>query len=73
MIEIYEKNKFNFKLENYFQKKEYKKILDFMVNDKKNNDEKINFILLKNIGKTSLPGKHKLNIKELKKIFNQIT
>ncbi len=72
IIEIYKKNKFNFKLENYFKKREYKKIVDFMINDKKNNDKKINFILLKNIGKTSLPGKHKLTIKELRKIFNQI-
>ena len=41
---------------------------------KKNNDEKINFILLKNIGKTALPGKHKMSINALNnsiKKFNQ--
>ena len=30
-----------------------------MANDKKKDDEKINFILLKKIGQTTLPGKHK--------------
>ena len=32
-----------------------------MVNDKKNNDEKINLILLKRIGKTTIPGKIKMS------------
>ena len=41
---------------------------------KKNDDEKINFILLSKIGKTTQPNKHKISVKELKnkiKFFNQ--
>ena len=38
---------------------------------KKNNDDKINFILLRNIGKTALPNKSKISISDLKK--KQIT
>ena len=43
-----------------------------MKNDKKNNDEKINLILLKKIGKTTKPGEFKLSIQEIKKIFKKI-
>ena len=42
-------------------------------NDKKNNDNKINFILLKNIGKTVLPNKSKISIKNLKNISKTIS
>ena len=48
--------------------------MPYLKNDKKNNDEKINFILLNRIGKTSQPNKYKISIKELKrklKFFNQ--
>ena len=37
-------------LNNYFKKKDIRKILSFMNNDKKNNSKKINLILLKKIG-----------------------
>ena len=40
---------------------------------KKNNDSKINFILLKTIGKTALPNKNKLSINSLKKLSKAIT
>ena len=40
---------------------------------KKNNDAKINFILLKNIGKTALPNKNKLSLNYLKKISKPIS
>ena len=32
-----------------------------MVNDKKKDDDKISFILLKKVGKTTKPGKYKYN------------
>ena len=41
--------------------------------DKKNNDDKINFILLKNIGKTILPNKSKIPVKNLKNISKAIS
>ena len=40
---------------------------------KKNVDDKINFILLKNIGKTALPNKSKISIKNLKNISKAIS
>ena len=43
------------------------KLIPYLKNDKKNNDKKINFILLKKIGKTALPNKHKISVDELKK------
>ena len=39
----------------------------------KNNDEKINFILLKTIGRTTSPNKCKLTIKELTSNINHFT
>ena len=41
--------------------------------NKKNNDEKINFILLNKIGKTTMPNKYKISINELKKNIKRFT
>ena len=38
-----------------------------MIQDKKNDDSKINLILLKKIGKTTRPGQYKLALSELRK------
>ena len=43
-----------------------------MINDKKNDDQKINLILLKSIGKTTNPGTFKLSVKEMKKHFPRL-
>ena len=43
-----------------------------MLNDKKNNDNKINLILLKQIGQTTLPNAYKISAKDLKKVFEKI-
>ena len=43
-----------------------------MVNDKKNNDNKISLILLKKIGKTTNPGTVKMSFNEMKKFINKI-
>ena len=43
-----------------------------MTKDKKNNDKKINLILLKKIGQPTLPNSYKISTYELKKIFNKI-
>ena len=40
--------------------------------DKKNNDRKINLILLKEIGLTTQPNKYKISNVELKKMFSKI-
>ena len=49
------------------------KLIPFLKNDKKNEDEKINFILLKNIGTTTQPNKNKISIKNLKQNVKKIT
>ena len=70
--EIFMKNNLKYKIKSYYKKFEYNKLIKHMVNDKKNNDSKINFILLKRIGKTTQPNKYKMSTKELKKIFHKI-
>ena len=71
---IYQENNLDYTLTKYIKIKEILNLVPYLRNDKKNNDEKINFILLKNIGKTALPGKHKMSINALNnsiKKFNQ--
>ena len=52
-----------------FKKKEINKIIYFMQKDKKNVDNKINLILLKEIGKTTKPKEFSLTANEIKKNF----
>jgi 3-dehydroquinate synthetase len=59
-------------LKKKFKKNEYKQIVNYMSADKKNNDKKINLILLKKIGQTTKPNEYKISIVELKKAFNKI-
>ena len=53
-------------LKKYFLVKDINKIISFMINDKKNNSDKINLILLKKIG---IPLINKKFSKEKLKIF----
>ena len=50
------------------ENKDLTKIIGFMTNDKKNNDKKINLILLKKIGLTTKPGSQKFSGIELIKL-----
>ena len=43
-----------FDLNKFFSKKHLKKILNFMISDKKNDNKKINLIILKKIGKVNI-------------------
>ena len=43
-----------------------------MVNDKKNDDEKINLIFLKRIGKTTIPGKIKMSVDKVGNFLKKI-
>jgi len=72
LMEIYKKNNFNYKLKNFLKKKEYNSMIKFMLQDKKNDDSKINLILLKRIGKTTKPGQYKLSLNELRKINTKL-
>jgi len=70
--QIYNSNNLKYDVKKYFKKNEYNKIADYMSADKKNNDKKINLILLKKIGQTTQPNMYKISSTELKKIFNKI-
>ena len=54
-------SKLPYNIKNYFRKNDLKKILSFMLKDKKNNSDQINLILLKSIGKPIIDNKFKLN------------
>ncbi len=73
ILKIYKKNNLSYTYKKFMSKKLLDGLLPFLKNDKKNNDEKINFILLNKIGKTSLPDKFKISIKELKNYTDKIT
>ena len=66
-MSIYKDNNLIYTIKKYSSPKEIASLIPYLKNDKKNNDEKINFILLKKIGKTTLPNKYKISLKDLKK------
>ena len=66
---IYFKNNLDFSFRKYSNQNSINKLLPYLKNDKKNNDDKINFLLLKNIGKAALPNKSKISSKNLKNII----
>ena len=70
--EIYKINNFPSSLNRYFLKKDFNKIVDYMSNDKKNDDDKINLILIKKIGKTTMPGSIKMSAQQLKSVIKKI-
>ena len=70
---IYNENNLSYTYKEYSDEKNINKLIPFLKNDKKNNDDKINFILLKNIGKTTLPNKGKISISNLKKLSKTIS
>tara|TARA_B110001452_G_scaffold256090_1_gene249116 strand:+ start:597 stop:1709 length:1113 start_codon:yes stop_codon:yes gene_type:complete len=70
---IYTENNLNYLIKKYSNVSEITSLIPYLKNDKKNNDEKINFILLKKIGKTSLPNKHKISIKDLREKIKYFT
>ena len=72
LFKIYKENNLVSQFYRYFKKRDSKKIINFMTIDKKNNDQKINLILLKNIGKTTKPGSFKLSVKEMSKYFPKL-
>ena len=70
---IYLKNNLSYTYKKYANQNSINKLIPYLKNDKKNNDEKINFILLKNIGKTALPNQSKISIDSLKKSIKTIS
>ena len=70
ILEIYDNNKLSYTYKKFKNKNIIDKLIPYLKNDKKNQDEKINFILLNKIGKTYLPNKFKISVRNLKK-FNK--
>ena len=58
---------FNLKLNKFFNLTDINKLISFMKNDKKNNNSKINLILLNRIGKASI--KNLYDQKKIKKFL----
>ena len=69
---VYKDNNLPSALVKYFQKKDFNKIVNYMANDKKNNDSRINLILLRKIGKTTMPGEFKTSLEKIKSYIKKI-
>ncbi len=69
IIKHIDKLKFNLKLSKMFTNKDINNFIKFMQNDKKNNNEKINLILLKNVGKPIV--NMRFSFVEIKKFFQK--
>ncbi len=70
---IYYENNLGYTIKRFSSRNKIKTIIPYLKNDKKNNDNKINFILLKNIGKTTLPNKFKMSLENVRKLSNSIS
>ena len=70
--EIYKKNSLLNNLNKHLRKEEILNSIKFMKNDKKKDDEKISLILLKTIGKTTMPGKYKFDSDQITKIVKKL-
>ena len=60
-------NNLNFVLKKFSKTKSILNLIPYLKNDKKNNDDKINFILIKNIGNPTKPNSFKISVSNLKK------
>ena len=70
---IYIDNDLYYTFKKYNRKNSINELIPYLKNDKKNNDDKINFILLKNIGKTAMPNQSKISINNLKRFSKFIS
>ena len=63
------KSKMPFEIQDYFSMKNLKKLLSFMIKDKKNTKNKINLILLKEIGSPLTNNQY--NVNKIKSFLKQ--
>ena len=70
---IYKQNKLSYTFKNYSNAKSIADLIPYLKNDKKNDDNKINFVLLKSIGRTARPGANKIPINTLRKYCKSIS
>ena len=73
ILKIYQNNQLNYTFQKYNDYNFLLNLIPYLKNDKKNNDDKINFILLKKIGQTTKPNTYKISIKNLKKYCRVIS
>ena len=66
IYEVYRKNNLSYTYKKFNKARVIKNLIPFLRNDKKNNDDKINFILLKKIGAVDKPNKNKISLKNFK-------
>ncbi len=66
IVGIYKKNNLSYTFKKFSTSKSIRDLIPFLKNDKKNDDKRINFLLLKDIGKTAQPNKNKISINSLK-------
>ncbi len=71
--EVYLRNNLSYTYKKFKKTNSIRNLVPYLKNDKKNEDEKINFILLKDIGKTTLPYKHKITTVELENYIKKIS
>ena len=73
VLNIYAKNNLIYTLKDISKLSWLKSLIPFLKNDKKNTDEKINFLLLKRIGQADRPNKFKISSKDLIKYCKTIS
>ena len=73
ILNLYDKNNLTYTLKNISNPNWLKSLVPYLKNDKKNNDDKINFLLLKKIGQTDKPNKFKISTSKLKKYCKAIS
>jgi len=73
LIKIYKANNLDYLIKMYSSYKKINSLIPFLKNDKKKDDEKINFILLKKIGITTRPGHCKITVDNLRKKIKNFT
>ena len=72
IVKIYRENKLMYTINRFSSDKKINELLPYLLNDKKNDSDKINFILLKDIGKTTLPNKFKMSLNKVKGLSKAI-
>ena len=68
ITEIYKSNKLTYTIKKYSNYRKINELLPFLLHDKKNDNDKINFILLKKIGQTTMPNKFKISKEKVKNL-----
>ena len=69
---LYNKNSLLKNLSKYLKKNEILKSIKFMKNDKKKEDDKVSFIFLNSIGKTTIPGNYKYKISQVESLIKNL-